>query len=64
MEKLYLKIIFSIIKPILYCFTKDVVHGAQTTLFLSYSDNKDLVNGVIIIILSLRNMFLKEKMKN
>lgn len=24
---------------------KDVVHGAQTTLFLSYSDNKDLVNG-------------------
>ena len=25
--------------------TKDKVHGAQTTLFLSYSDNKDLVNG-------------------
>ena len=21
------------------------MHGAQTTLFLSYSDNKDLVNG-------------------
>jgi len=34
-----------IIKNILYLFTKDIIHGAQTTLFLSYSDNKDLVNG-------------------
>ena len=34
-----------IFRNILYLFTKDVVHGAQTTLFLSYSDNKDLVNG-------------------
>ena len=25
--------------------TKDKIHGAQTTLFLSYSENKDLVNG-------------------
>ena len=32
-------------KNIFYLFTKDVVHGAQTTLFLAYSDNKDLVNG-------------------
>ena len=32
-------------RNILYLFRKDVVHGAQTSLFLSYSDNKDLVNG-------------------
>ena len=36
---------YIIIRNIFYLFTKDVVHGAQTTLFLSYSDNKDLVNG-------------------
>ena len=34
------------IKNIFYLFTKDIAHGAQTTLFLSYSDNKDLINGV------------------
>ena len=28
-----------------YILSKDRVHDAQTTLFLSYSDNKDLVNG-------------------
>ena len=67
MEKLYLKIIFSIIKPILYCFTKDVVHGAQTTLFLSYSDNKDLVNGGYYYNLKLEKYVLKgkdEKLRN
>ena len=67
MEKLYLKIIFSIIKPILYCFTKDVVHGAQTTLFLSYSDNKDLVNGGYYYNLKLEKYVPKgkdEKLKN
>ena len=67
MEKLYLKIIFSIIKPILYCFTKDVVHGAQTTLFLSYSDNKDLVNGGYYNNLKLEKYVLKgkdEKLRN
>ena len=67
MEKLYLKIIFSIIKPILYCFTKDVVHGAQTTLFLSYSDNKDLVNGGYYYNLKLGKYVLKgkdEKLRN
>ena len=32
-------------RNIMYLLTKDVVHGAQTTLFLAYSDNKDLVNG-------------------
>ena len=32
-------------KHIFYFVTKDIVHGAQTTLFLAYSDNKDLVNG-------------------
>ena len=67
MEKLYLKIIFSIIKPILYCFTKDVEHGAQTTLFLSYSDNKDLVNGGYYNNLKLEKYVPKgkdEKLKN
>ena len=32
-------------KNIFYLFSKDIIHGAQTTLFLSYSDNKDLING-------------------
>jgi retinol dehydrogenase-13 len=41
-----INILFTIfVKSIFYLFTKDVVHGAQTTLFLAYSDNKDLVNG-------------------
>ena len=40
------QIILSILfKTILFLFTKDIVHGAQTTLFLSYSDNKELING-------------------
>ena len=45
MEKLFHKIIFFIIKKILSLLARDAVHGAQTTLFLTYSDNKDLVNG-------------------
>jgi len=67
MEKLFLKIISSIIKPILNCFAKDVVHGAQTTLFLSYSDNKDLVNGGYYNNLKLEKYVLKakdEKLRN
>ena len=45
-DNFLLNILFILIfRNILYLFTKDVVHGAQTTLFLSYSDNKDLVNG-------------------
>ena len=45
-DNLFYKIIFyALLRNIFYLFTKDVVHGAQTTLFLSYSDNKDLVNG-------------------
>jgi len=66
-EKQYLKIIVSIIKPILYFFTKDVVHGAQTTLFLSYSDNKDIVNGGYYNNLKLEKYVLKgkdEKLRN
>ena len=39
------KIIFLIFSSIIYFFTKDRVHGAQNTLFLAYSDNKELVNG-------------------
>ena len=46
LEKLSHKIIFYIFfKPLFYLFSKDIVHGAQTTLFLSYSDNNNLVNG-------------------
>ena len=66
-EKLYLKILISIIKPILYFFTKDVIHGAQTTLFLSYSDNKDLVNGGYYNNFKLEKYVLKgkdEKLRN
>ena len=45
-EKILLKIIFQLlVKPVLYIFSKDIVHSAQTTFFLDYSDNKDLVNG-------------------
>ena len=46
LDNLLYKIFFNIFaRSIFYLFTKDVVHGAQTTLFLSYSDNKNLVNG-------------------
>ena len=46
MNKIIFKILFNLIfRNIIYFFTKDIVHGAQTTLYLSYSDNKDLVNG-------------------
>ena len=45
-ETLFQKIIFYVfLRNIFYVFSKDVKHGAQTTLFCSYSDNKDLVNG-------------------
>ena len=45
-EKFIHKILFYLIfRNLFYLLTKDKAHGAQTTLFLSYSDNKDLVNG-------------------
>ena len=44
-DLLYKILFYLIFRNLFYLFTKDVVHGAQTTLFLSYSDNKDLVNG-------------------
>ena len=45
-ETLFQTIIYyALARNILYVFSKDVKHGAQTTLFCSYSDNKDLVNG-------------------
>ena len=56
-----------IFRNILYLFTKDVIHGAQTTLFLSYSDNKDLVNGAYYNNLRIENYIPKakdEKLKN
>ena len=38
-DNILYKIFFNIfIRNIFYLFTKDVIHGAQTTLFLSYSD--------------------------
>ena len=45
-KKLINKIIFIILlKFPIYLFGKDLIQGAQTSFFLSYSDNKDLVNG-------------------
>ena len=32
-------------KTVYYIFTKDIVYGVQTQLFLCHSDNKDLANG-------------------
>ena len=46
MQNFFQKLIFNIIfRPIFFLTAKDPVHGAQTTLFLAYSDNKDLANG-------------------
>ena len=68
LENLLYKILFyAIIRNIFYLFTKDVVHGAQTTLFLSYSDNKDLVNGAYYNTLNIEKYTPKandEKLKN
>ena len=67
-EKFLLNLLFKLIlRNILYLFTKDVIHGAQTTLFLSYSDNKDLVNGAYYNNLRIENYVPKakdEKLKN
>ena len=68
LNNLLLKIFFyGIIRNIFYLFTKDVIHGAQTTLFLSYSDNKDLVNGAYYNVLSIEkynNKAKDEKLQN
>ena len=46
LNNIFQKLIFNIIfRPIFFVTAKDVVHGAQTTLFLAYSDNIDLANG-------------------
>ena len=62
------KIIFMLTFRIpLFLFAKDVVHGAQNTLFLSYSDNKELVNGAYYSNLKLEKYTPKgrdEKLKN
>ena len=67
-DNILYKIFFNIfIRNIFYLFTKDIVHGAQTTLFLSYSDNKDLVNGAYYNTLSVEKYIPKakdEKLKN
>ena len=77
LDNLLYKIFFNIfVRSIFYLFTKDVVHGAQTTLFLSYSDNKNLVNGAYYNTLSvekyipiakdikLRNEMINETLNN
>ena len=62
------KIIFKLFfNTILYLFSKSIVHGAQNTLFLSYSENKDLVNGAYYNNLKLEKYTPKardEKLKN
>ena len=67
-DNLFYKIIFyALLRNIFYLFTKDVVHGAQTTLFLSYSDNKDWVNGAYYNNLRVEKYIPKardEKLKN
>ena len=45
LKNLFQKILFSVFSCIFYFLSKDRIHGAQTTLFLAYSDNKVLVNG-------------------
>ena len=45
-KNLIKKVLYNYLIRNIFClFTKDITHGAQTTLFLSYSDNKDLVSG-------------------
>ena len=67
-DNLILKILSNLLfRSILYLFTKDKVHGAQTTLFLNYSDNKDLVNGGYYDNFKLENYIPKakeEKLRN
>ena len=63
-HKIILKLFFN---TILYLFSKSIVHGAQNTLFLSYSENKDLVNGAYYNNLKLEKYTPKardEKLKN
>lgn len=42
LHKIFLGLIFN---TIIYLFSKDLIHGAQTALFQAYSESKDLVNG-------------------
>ena len=64
---IYNMLFIIIFRNIFYLFTKDIVHGAQNTLFLIYSDNKDLVNGGYYNNLKLEKYIPKakdEKLKN
>ena len=61
LKNLFYKIIFRCIS---YFLIKDRVHGAQTTLFLVYSDNKDLVNGGFYSDLKLEKYTPKGKDEN
>ena len=63
-HKIIFKLVFGIF---VYLFSKNIVHGAQNTLFLTYSDNKDLVNGAYYNNLKLEKYTPKardEKLKN
>ena len=64
---IYRIIIGIFFNTIFYLFTKDVLHGAQTQLFLCYSDNKDLVNGAYYSNLKIEQYLPKakdEKLRN
>ena len=67
-DKMIYRIIIGIFfNTIFYLFTKDVLHGAQTQLFLCYSDNKDLVNGAYYSNLKIEQYLPKakdEKLRN
>ena len=52
LHKIFLGLIFN---TIIYLFSKDLIHGAQTTLFLAYSESKDLVNGAYYNNLKIEN---------
>ena len=61
-DNIFYKIFFYVVaRNIFYLITKDVIYGAQTTLFLSFSDNKDLVNGAYYNTLNVEKYNYKAK---
>ena len=52
---------YVVARNIFYLITKDIIYGAQTTLFLSFSDNKDLVNGAYYNTLNVEKYNYKAK---
>lgn len=61
-DNIFYKIFFYVVaRNIFYLITKDIIYGAQTTLFLSFSDNKDLVNGAYYNTLNVEKYNYKAK---